>query len=70
MLHVLYKQLSSPNNDGYVMCIYTHFVVGLTLVLFFFLHMYNYAAIDSGYREASSLVEDSVQEMLEDLLQP
>ena len=35
------------------MCISTHKVVGLTLVLFsFFLHMYNYAVIDSGYREA------------------
>jgi hypothetical protein len=41
----------------------------LPLYYFFFLHMYNYAVIDSGYREASSLVEDSIQEMLEDLLQ-
>jgi hypothetical protein len=37
--------------------------------------MYNYAVIDSlaedGYREASGpvLVEDSIQDMLEDLLQ-
>jgi hypothetical protein len=52
------------------MCIYTHQVVGLILVLFlFFLHMYNYAILDSGYRKASGLVEDSIQEMLEDLLQ-
>ena len=35
----------------------------------FFLHMYNYVVIDSGYREASGLMEDSIQEMLEDLLQ-
>jgi hypothetical protein len=35
----------------------------------FFLHMYNYAVIDSGYCEASGLVEDSIQEMHEDLLQ-
>ena len=39
------------------MCIYTHYVVGLTLVLFsFFLHMYNYAIIDNGYREAFGCV--------------
>jgi hypothetical protein len=31
--------------------------------------MYDYAVIDNGYREASGLVEDSIQEMLEDLLQ-
>jgi hypothetical protein len=31
--------------------------------------MYDYVIIDSGYREASILVEDSIQEMLEDLLQ-
>ena len=42
----------------------------LPLVLFpFFLHMYDYAIIDNGYREASDLVGDSIQEMLEDLLQ-
>ena len=35
----------------------------------FFLHMYNYAIIDSGYREASGLVEDSIRKVLEDLLQ-
>jgi hypothetical protein len=61
MLHVLYKQLSLPFNDGYVMCIYIHKVVGLTPVLFtFFLHMYNYTVIDSltedGYYEASGYV--------------
>ena len=45
----------------------THLVVELTLVLFpFFLHMYDYAVIDSGYREASSLVEDSIRKVLED----
>ena len=50
MLHVLYKQLSSPFNDGYVMCI-SFYYVGLTLVLFsFFLHMLNYSVIDNGYR--------------------
>jgi hypothetical protein len=59
MLHVLYKQLNSPFNDGYVMCIYTHKVVRLTLVLFpFSLHMSNYVVIDRlveyGYCEASS----------------
>ena len=48
----------------------THLVVGLTLVLFsFFLHMYDYAVIDSGYREASGLIEDSIRKVLEDLLQ-
>jgi hypothetical protein len=31
--------------------------------------MYDYAVIDSGYHEASGLVEDLIQEMLEDLLQ-
>ena len=35
----------------------------------FFLHMYDYAVIDSGYRVASGLVEDLIHEMLEDLLQ-
>jgi hypothetical protein len=35
----------------------------------FFLHMYDYAILDSGYREASSLLEDLIQEMLKDLLQ-
>jgi hypothetical protein len=39
------------------MCISTHYVVGLTLVLFsFFLHMFNYVVIDSGYREVFSYV--------------
>jgi hypothetical protein len=38
-------------------------------IIYFFLHMYNYVVIDSRYREASSLVEDSIQEMLENLLQ-
>jgi hypothetical protein len=33
-----------------------------------FLHMYNYAVIDSGYSEASSLVEDLIRAILEDLL--
>jgi hypothetical protein len=31
--------------------------------------MFDYAVIVSGYREASGLVEDSIQEILEDLLQ-
>jgi hypothetical protein len=31
--------------------------------------MYDYAVIDSGYHEASGLVEDLIQEMFEDLLQ-
>jgi hypothetical protein len=35
---------------------------------FFFLHMYDYAIIDSGYREAFGLGEDSIRKMLEDLL--
>jgi hypothetical protein len=35
----------------------------------FFLHMYDYAILDSGYREASSLVEDLIQKMLKDFLQ-
>ena len=35
----------------------------------FFLYMYDYAVIDSVYREASGLVEDSIQEMLEHLMQ-
>ena len=44
------------------MWISIHKVVGPTFVLFFFfLHMYDYAVIDSGYREASGLVEDSIQ---------
>jgi hypothetical protein len=34
----------------------------------FFLHIYNYVVLESGYREASSLVENSIQEMLENLL--
>ena len=36
---------------------------------FFFLQRYDYAVIDSGYREASGLVEDSIRKVLEDLLQ-
>ena len=52
------------------MRISSHYVVGLSLVLFlFFLHMYDYVVIDSRYREASGLVEDSIQKVLEDLLQ-
>ena len=39
------------------------------IISLFFLHMYDYAIIDSGYRETSGFVEDSIQEMLEDLLQ-
>ena len=35
----------------------------------FFLHMYDYAILDNGYREASGLVEDSIRKVLEDLLQ-
>ena len=35
----------------------------------FFLHMYDYAIKDSGYREASGLVEDLIRKVLEDLLQ-
>jgi hypothetical protein len=35
----------------------------------FFLHMYDYTVLDSRYREASDLVEDLIQEMLENLLQ-
>jgi hypothetical protein len=35
----------------------------------FFLYMYDYVVLDSGYREGSDLVEDSIWEMLEDLLQ-
>jgi hypothetical protein len=31
--------------------------------------MYNYAVLGNGYREASDLVEDSIQKMLKDLLQ-
>jgi hypothetical protein len=31
--------------------------------------MFDYAVIDNGYYEASGLVEDSIQEMLKDLLQ-
>jgi hypothetical protein len=39
------------------MCISTHEVVGLTLLLFpFFLHMFNYVVIDSGYHETSGHV--------------
>ena len=34
----------------------------------FFFHMYDYAVIDSGYREASGLMEDSIWKVLEDLL--
>ena len=37
-------------------------------ILFLFLHMYDCVVIDSGYREASGLVEDSIQKVLEDLL--
>ena len=33
----------------------------------FLLHMYDYTVIDSGYHETCDLVEDSIQEMLEDL---
>ena len=52
------------------MWISTHKVVGLTLVLFpFFLHMYDYAVIDSGYGEAFGLVENSIWKVLEDLFQ-
>ena len=35
----------------------------------FFLHMYDYTVIDSGYSKASGLVEDSIRKVLEDLLQ-
>ena len=57
ILHVLYKHLSLPFNDGYVMCISTQSVVEFTLVLFlFFLHMYDYVVLDSGYREAFGYV--------------
>ena len=35
----------------------------------FFLHMYDYVVIDSGYHEAFSLVEDLIWKVLEDLLQ-
>ena len=35
----------------------------------FFLYMYDYAVINSGYRKAFGLVEDSIWKMLEDLLQ-
>jgi hypothetical protein len=38
-------------------------------IIFLFLYIYDYAVIDSGYHEAFSLVEDSISEMLEDLLQ-
>ena len=38
------------------------------IISFFFLQMYNYAVIDSRYREASSLVEDSIRKVLEHLL--
>jgi hypothetical protein len=38
-------------------------------IIFLFLHMYDYAILDNGYHEASDLMEDSIQEMLEDLLQ-
>ena len=31
--------------------------------------MYDYVVIDSRYREAFSLVEDSIRKVLEDLLQ-
>ena len=53
------------------MWISIHYVARLTLVLFpfFFLHMYNYAVIDSGYREASGLVEDLIRKVHDDLLQ-
>jgi hypothetical protein len=30
--------------------------------------MYDYVVLDNGYSEASDLVEDSIQEMLDDLL--
>ena len=30
--------------------------------------MYDYAIIDSGYREASGVVEDSIKKVLEDFL--
>ena len=35
----------------------------------FFLHMYDYAVINSGYHKASDYVGGSIREMLEDLLQ-
>ena len=35
----------------------------------FFFHMYDYTIINSGHREASGLVEDSIRKVLEDLLQ-
>ena len=39
------------------MCIYTHYIVGLTLVLFpFFLNMYNYVVIDNGYCKVSGYI--------------
>jgi hypothetical protein len=57
ILHVLYKQLNPQINDGYIMCIYTHYVVGLTHVLFpFFLYMHDYVVLDNGYRIASGYV--------------
>ena len=31
--------------------------------------MYDYVVIDNGYREAFSLVKDSIQKVFEDLLQ-
>jgi hypothetical protein len=41
----------------------------LYIIFFFFLHMYDYVVLDSGYCEGSGLVEDLIWEMLEDLLQ-
>ena len=35
----------------------------------FFLYIYDYAVIDSGYHEASGLVKDSIRKMLKDSLQ-
>jgi hypothetical protein len=56
------------------MCIYTHQVVELTLILFlFFLLMYNYIVInylvEDGYCEAFNYFGEFNSEMLEDLLQ-
>jgi hypothetical protein len=67
MLHVFYKQLNPQINDMYVMCIT---LTKSSLVLFHFFSPYvQLCCIDSGYCEASGLVKDSIQEMLEDLLQ-
>jgi hypothetical protein len=71
ILHVLYKQLSSPFNNMYIICIYTYKIVELTLVLllFFFFICMTILLLIVDTAKHLVLLEDSIREVLENLLQ-